>query len=176
MDLAWAGILIPATICGITDYRKYLIPNIIALPTIVTGLIYHAVSNNFTFSLMGILIGIILTLPGFLLNAMGGGDVKLAAAIGAWLGWEALWRIMFIAAVIGIVWGIFKAGKEARAKLITFFRGLWLKVVYKVPGAWKTWEQLNDNDIPKGAIPFGVPLAMAAWLYWLSTIGGVSQY
>ncbi len=38
-------------------------------------------------------------------EAMGAGDAKLAAAIGAWLGWQSLLLAVFLAAVLGCVGG-----------------------------------------------------------------------
>lgn len=41
-------------------------------------------------------------------KGMGYGDFKLFAALGAWLGWQALPDVILIAAIIGIVWGLFR--------------------------------------------------------------------
>jgi leader peptidase (prepilin peptidase)/N-methyltransferase len=39
-------------------------------------------------------------------EGMGHGDFKLLAALGAWLGWQALLPIVLVASVCGSVWGI----------------------------------------------------------------------
>ena len=39
-------------------------------------------------------------------EGMGHGDFKLMAALGAWLGWQALLPIALLASVAGSVWGI----------------------------------------------------------------------
>ena len=39
-------------------------------------------------------------------DGMGGGDPKLVAAIGAWLGWQALPLMLLIASATGIVWAL----------------------------------------------------------------------
>ena len=39
-------------------------------------------------------------------DAMGGGDPKLVAAIGAWLGWQALPLMLLLASLGGIVWAL----------------------------------------------------------------------
>lgn len=39
-------------------------------------------------------------------DAMGGGDPKLVAAIGAWLGWQALPLMLLLASFGGIVWAV----------------------------------------------------------------------
>lgn len=45
-------------------------------------------------------------------DGMGGGDPKLVAAIGAWLGWQALPLMLLLASVGGLVWALFTQGKE----------------------------------------------------------------
>ncbi|KTE22662.1 peptidase A24 [Sphingopyxis sp. H050] len=40
-------------------------------------------------------------------DGMGGGDPKLVAAIGAWLGWQALPLMLLLASLGGIVWALF---------------------------------------------------------------------
>lgn len=44
-------------------------------------------------------------------DAMGGGDPKLVAAIGAWLGWQALPLMLLLASLGGIVWALFAQRK-----------------------------------------------------------------
>jgi leader peptidase (prepilin peptidase)/N-methyltransferase len=39
-------------------------------------------------------------------DAMGGGDPKLVAAIGAWLGWQALPVMLLLASLGGIIWAL----------------------------------------------------------------------
>lgn len=40
------------------------------------------------------------------IDGMGGGDPKLAAAIGAWIGWQALPLMLLLASLGGIVWAL----------------------------------------------------------------------
>lgn len=47
-------------------------------------------------------------------DGMGGGDPKLAAAIGAWIGWQALPLTILLASAGGIIWALFTQGKGDR--------------------------------------------------------------
>jgi len=38
-------------------------------------------------------------------DGLGGGDPKLLAAIGAWLGWAAVWPVLFVASLVGALVG-----------------------------------------------------------------------
>jgi leader peptidase (prepilin peptidase)/N-methyltransferase len=44
-------------------------------------------------------------------DGMGGGDPKLVAAIGAWLGWQALPLLLLLASLGGIGWALLTQGK-----------------------------------------------------------------
>jgi prepilin peptidase CpaA len=83
----------------VTDLRTRRIPNILtfgaASTAVVFHLVVHGVSGLFT-ALGGCAMGLLLFLPLHALRGLGAGDVKLLAALGAWLGpiatvWIALW-------------------------------------------------------------------------------------
>ena len=57
----------------------------------------------------GWILGLLFLLPYFALGGMGGGDVKLVAALGAWLGpWETFWLAMY-SGICGGVLGLIVA-------------------------------------------------------------------
>lgn len=47
-------------------------------------------------------------------DGMGGGDPKLMAALGAWLGWQALPLTLLLASFGGLLWALFTQGKGDR--------------------------------------------------------------
>lgn len=72
-----------------TDLRSQRIPNALTLPLAALALAYHALAGGLGglwFSFVGLGLGLALMLAPFLFGVMGGGDVKLMAAVGAWLG------------------------------------------------------------------------------------------
>jgi len=109
-DFAFAVVLLPALIAitGI-DLQHQLIPDAITLPGILVGLLLNLATGRISWveSVIGILVGgglfflIILVSRG----GMGGGDLKLGAMLGAFLGWKALLFGLFIAIVLGGVIG-----------------------------------------------------------------------
>ena len=60
------------------------------------------VAGGFFFSAKGMLTGCILLIIPFILGGMGGGDVKLLAALGAWLGCAAVLNIFLFGSVTGV--------------------------------------------------------------------------
>jgi leader peptidase (prepilin peptidase)/N-methyltransferase len=96
------------------DYK--IIPNEITLPGIVIGLIAAALvlPQGFWNSFLGLLLGgglfyLIADLSQRILKqeGMGGGDIKLIAMIGAFLGWQSVLLTIFIGALLGSVVGLF---------------------------------------------------------------------
>ena len=92
----FVGILLAAA-C-IWDLRTRRIPNVLTLPAAALALMFHLLTGGWSAaatSAAGWLLGAALFFPMFALRGMGAGDVKLLAAIGAWVGpgqvvWVAL--------------------------------------------------------------------------------------
>jgi leader peptidase (prepilin peptidase)/N-methyltransferase len=95
-----------------TDVNRRIIPDKVTYPFIVLGLAYSALSGNMIGGLIGAASGfgllVFVAWFGRLLfkkDAMGGGDVKLAAMVGAFLGWKLLLTSLFLAFVMGALFG-----------------------------------------------------------------------
>ena len=98
------------------------LPNSLTKSGLILGIVFHillgwltlgnwaGVANNLLTAIGGTVLGLWLldaiAILGLILlgkEAMGGGDVKLAAMMGAWLGWQYLPLAIFIAAVVCIL-------------------------------------------------------------------------
>ena len=97
------------------DLEHQIIPDSITLPGIVIGFAasFFIPQLGWVNSLIGIVAGggsLLLIAYGYELVAkkegMGGGDVKLLAMMGAFLGWKAIIFIIFTASLIGSVIGV----------------------------------------------------------------------
>lgn len=97
-----------------TDHDTQRLPNVITLPGIVVGLIFSVFAPpGIVSSLIGAAVGAgILQLVRWLwrrwrgVDGMGFGDVKMLAAIGAFLGWRQVWVVLFLASLTGAIVGI----------------------------------------------------------------------
>ena len=97
------------------DLKHQLIPDVITLPGIAIGLAFSILSKSPSFldSLIGIISGgglfYLVALAGdkiFKKESMGGGDIKLAAMLGAFLGWQKILLVFFLASFLGALAGI----------------------------------------------------------------------
>src|SRR5213592_4142048 len=82
-------VLVACITLAFIDVCKYKIYNVFTYPLLLAGLVYHEAMGglpDLSNSLLGTLLGFSLLLPFYALGGMGGGDVKLMAAVGAWLG------------------------------------------------------------------------------------------
>lgn len=107
------------------DLKHRIIPDVITLPGIVIGLGFAFFSPGIKIldSFLGILIGggvlYLLAILGELLfkkESMGGGDIKLAAMLGAFLGWQKLFLIFFLSALLGSIIGVLAIRFSSKVK------------------------------------------------------------
>jgi prepilin peptidase CpaA len=110
-QFAWWPTLIVLAVATFTDLRNRRIPNWLVLPFLLAGLIastwlsgWHGLGQSFAGAGLGLLIYGFL----FWMGGMGAGDVKLAAAIGAWIWPNQLFFALVVTAMAGgvmvVVW------------------------------------------------------------------------
>ena len=102
-------------IIAFIDLNEQIVPDVISLPGIAIGFIisFFVPYISFINSALGVLVGggiiLIIALGGstiFKKEAIGGGDVKLAAMIGAFLGWRYIIISLFLGFFLGALAGI----------------------------------------------------------------------
>ena len=90
----------------ITDLRHGRIPNVLTFGGALAAVAYHLATGGWSGGLSSIggwLAGAALFFPFFALRGMGGGDVKLLAAFGAWLGpMTAVWAALYAGVIGGV--------------------------------------------------------------------------
>jgi len=82
-------VMIATIVAAVTDIRNFKVYNILTLPLLITGLIFHAATEGLagvSSSLLGALFGFAALVIVYVMGGMGAGDVKLMAGVGAWLG------------------------------------------------------------------------------------------
>jgi prepilin peptidase CpaA len=149
------------------DIRTRRIPNWLTAALAVAGVVQALLMPSATVtvgtSLAGLGVGLLVPFCFFAIRALGPGDVKLLAAIGAWVGVKPVLVIMLAAAVLGGVVAIVQGLMQRRLSLLlgnTALLALNLAQVRRF-GAAKL-EALGDNPTSmKNTIPYAVPILLA---------------
>ncbi len=96
-----------ASIACVTDWRTRRIPNVLTFGAALAGLLYQFATGGVEAlgqGLLGWVLGALVFLLPFALGGLGGGDVKLLAALGAWLGpVDALWLALYTGVAGGVM-------------------------------------------------------------------------
>ncbi|MFY8084735.1 MAG: prepilin peptidase [Rubrivivax sp.] len=123
--LMWCGVAAALVALSAIDWDTTLLPDDLTQPLLWAGLVAAAAG----WSGLGLETALIGTVAGYLSlwsvywlfklatgkEGMGHGDFKLLAALGAWLGWQAVLPIVLIASVAGALVGLgLKAGGQLR--------------------------------------------------------------
>lgn len=103
-SFAWWPVVAVVAVATVTDLRWRRIPNWLVLPFLIAGLgvnLWFGGGAGVERSLEGLGLGLLLLGILFFMGGMGAGDVKLAAAIGAWIGPHQLLLALVMTAMAG---------------------------------------------------------------------------
>lgn len=146
------AVLAVAILAGLSDIRSLRIPNWQPLAVILFFVpAYLAMPSAFGGwepHVLALVIMFIVTYIMFILNIMGGGDAKLAAALALWTGITGMLPMLFYMALIG---GLLGAATLLMRK----------KKPFKNPalGSWIASAQAGEN-----AVPYGVAISFGFWM------------
>lgn len=118
MTLTSIATLVVAVLAATTDIATRRIPNALTFGAAGVALAYHLAFGGWPglgVSLAGWLVGVLVFFPFFALGGMGAGDVKLMAALGAWLGPLGALQIAVAGAIAG---GVIAIGVMLRARYL----------------------------------------------------------
>jgi general secretion pathway protein O len=123
---------------SIIDIRHYLLPDALSLPLLWIGLILHCFAllpGSLDAAVLGAVAGytsLALLALGYRKlrhrDALGLGDAKLLAALGAWLGWEPLPIVLIIACCGGLLFGLISRILWQRSFSCAIAFGPWLSL------------------------------------------------
>jgi prepilin peptidase CpaA len=101
------AVVLSGVVACVTDLRGRRIPNWLTFGSALIAFVAHVALDGGAGALhagTGWVVGTVLFLPLFLLRGMGGGDVKLLAAFGAWLGpGDVLWLALYTSVAGGLL-------------------------------------------------------------------------
>ena len=147
----------------LTDWRYRRIPNELTFGAALAAFAFALTVGGplaLLTSMAGWVIGCLLFLPVFLLRGMGGGDVKLLAALGAWLGpGMVVWAALY-AAVAGGVLAVLVTLHAGYLR--TMFRNVWnLLMFWRVAGV-QPHPELTLATAAGPRLPYAFPITAGA--------------
>jgi len=113
-------------IVSFIDLQYKIIPDMITLPGIIAGIVASLLITpvGVVSSIIGVVLGggLFFLIAVISRGGMGGGDIKLIAMIGAFLGWQAVLITIFLGAFTGAVAGLtlMLLGKKGRKDMVPF--------------------------------------------------------
>jgi prepilin peptidase CpaA len=171
MNLSNIVLAVVLALACISDLRTRRIPNVLTLSAVATAILFHLLTGGWSaagWSVAGCVVGAVLFFPMFALRGMGGGDVKLLAAVGAWLGpWQVVTAALatsiaggIIAVAVALGYGYFK----------TAYRNLWmLLTTWRVTGI-RPVDELTLESARGPRLAYAVPIAIGTLLtLWLKS-------
>jgi len=164
-DARTGGLMLLLLIAAVCDYRTHRIPNVLTACGALFGVIYTTVVPPFIhgtalFSLLGLLVGVLMFLPVYLLRAMGGGDVKLLAMIGTFLGpvetFYAAIASMIVGGFLSILWVLVRG---RMLQMLQNIAGLFqLTLLSAFAGSPPSLRIAPEASV--GKLPYGVAIAI----------------
>ena len=167
--IEWTAVGGVAALATFSDLRTGRIPNALTFGAMAGGLLFsaiHAGGAGLATSLLGGVVGLALFFPLFALGGMGGGDVKLLAAVGTWLGpfgalQAALWASL-AGGVLAVIVGLSRGYLAAALRNVSAL--LW---VWRTVGPSRVSElTLSESKGPRlaYAVPIGIGAIVALWI------------
>jgi len=154
-------LILIVTLAAIIDVYKRIIPNWLTYPALICGLVFGFLPDSgptITNSLLGFAIAFFPALLMFVLNSLGGGDVKLLAAIGAWIGFPMIVDVLVYSAIAG----------GGMALILIIWKGLFWSLIKEFFIKLFSKKSNTALTINKMRIPFGVAIALGTgWALFL---------
>jgi prepilin peptidase CpaA len=164
-----ALLLAVVLVAAVYDVRYRRIPNWLN----VTGVLAGIALNTFLyqglpglgFALKGLFLAFGIYAVLYALHAMGAGDVKLMAAVGAIVGWENWFGIFLVTAVVGGILSIILSVSRGRLKKTLFNVGFILSEMKSGRPAYLANEELDVKSNKALRLPHGATIAVGSLFF-----------
>ena len=155
---------------AVYDVRYRRIPNWLTVSGVVIGFALNSFLYRgwpgFLFSLKGFALGFGLYFLLYALHAMGAGDVKLMAAVGALVGWEDWFGIFLATAILGgILAGLVMIFRK-RVKKTVWNLGYILGEMKRGRAAYVTREEVDVKSPKSVGMPHGAVIAISSLFFF----------
>ena len=150
---------------AVYDVRYRRIPNWLTLAGILAGVALNGFLDQgrpglFVSSLLGLAIAFGLYFVLYALRAMGAGDVKLMAAVGAIVGWPDWFGVFIVTAIIGGIMALLLVAVRGRVKKTFWNVAFILSELKSGRPAYMRREELDVKNPKALGLPHGAVIAV----------------
>ena len=164
-----AAVLVLVALAAVTDVRGRRIPNALTFGAAAAALVFHAATGGAAglgISAGGWALGLAIFFPVFALRGMGAGDVKLLAAVGAWVGpLQVIW-VALLTSIVGGVLGVAVALGHGYLRIA--IRNLMLLLTHWRMVGLRPMRQVTLDNAPGPRLAYAIPISlgtvMTLWL------------
>jgi len=157
-----------------TDLRAQKIPNYLTFPAIVAALCYHGLTqglDGLLFGLAGLGLGLALMIVPFFLGVMGAGDVKLLAAVGAWLGALGVFTSFLFTSLFGGIYA-FIVLLFHRDVLKYALKNLWSTLMVFLATGRFSWTKLDTiRPLPRLCYGLAIAIGTVVAMFYMNDTG-----
>jgi prepilin peptidase CpaA len=159
----FAGML---TAAMVMDLRTRRIPNRLTLAGVAAGLALRALggADPLVAGSLAVALALAIGLPLFALGAMGAGDVKLLAAVGAFMGPAGFLTALLVSALVGGVLGI--AVSVRRGVILPVLLGS-KALALRAITLGRYGERTTLETPGAVTVPYGVAIGIGSLIAWL---------
>ncbi|MFS0756277.1 A24 family peptidase [Noviherbaspirillum sp. 1P10PC] len=162
IELEQAALFLLVVTAALFDIKSRRIPNKLVFPGALAAIAYHTMSPygiGFFGSMGGLAVGLAALLPLYMIRAMGAGDVKLMAMVGAFLGPMSAVGAIMTTFIAGGALAIAAAIRNKSAqRMLNNIRAMMAHAL--VGAATGTRIYADIRSVSAGKLPYGIAIAV----------------
>jgi prepilin peptidase CpaA len=160
-----------ALVAAVWDVKTRRIPNWLTASSILIGLALHLIlggPREMAMALLAALVGGGIFTAFFIAGGMGGGDVKLIAAVASIVSFPSLFQVLVTTAIMGGVFALVLA--VARGKLKQTIQNIGLLFFHHQHEGLTPHPQLNVRNDRTLRLPYAIAIAAGCLITFISEI------
>ncbi len=170
-----AMVLLFTSAAVFNDLRTRRIPNWLTVPSLVLALVVHGchglvvhgghgLLDELVFSLLGFAAGFGVLFLLWLIGGGGAGDVKMMAALGAWLGWKWTLAVFLVSAVVTLVLATVRMACRVIARATADSSEVQPSGRRSGGRAAPASHGGKGEGAQRFPVPYAVPVALSTWI------------
>lgn len=168
--------LVPAMLfASWNDYRRHRVPNWLNAAIFLTGVVVQAWIAGWSGAgnaLLGALVGFATLFVFWAMRAMGAGDVKFMAAVGAWIGPSLAFQSVIAGGLIGGVLAVLMIAWQKRWMQTYLNLGVVMRKMGSTQTTFGEFGSVRELSRGGAVMPYAIPLTIGTLCVLISNFAG----